>query len=64
MMAVGGHISGMMKKPKIRPQVSWALVRRAAAYGRPYAGKIALMAGADPCHHAAEPSFRLCSRAT
>jgi ATP-binding cassette subfamily B protein len=26
-----------------RPQVSWALVRRAAAYGRPYAGKIALM---------------------
>jgi ATP-binding cassette, subfamily B, bacterial len=26
-----------------RPQVSWALVRRAAAYGRPYAGKIAIM---------------------
>jgi ATP-binding cassette, subfamily B, bacterial len=26
-----------------RPQVSRALVRRAAAYGRPYAGKIALM---------------------
>jgi ATP-binding cassette subfamily B protein len=26
-----------------RPQVSWALVRRASAYGRPYAGKIALM---------------------
>ena len=26
-----------------RPQVSWRLVRRAAAYGRPYAGKIALM---------------------
>ena len=26
-----------------RPQVSWALVRRAAAYGRPYAGKIASM---------------------
>ena len=26
-----------------RPQVSWGLVRRAAAYGRPYAGKIALM---------------------
>jgi len=26
-----------------RPQVSWALVQRAAAYGRPYAGKIALM---------------------
>lgn len=28
-----------------RPQVGWALVRRAAAYGRPYAGKIALMLG-------------------
>ena len=26
-----------------RPQVSWALVQHAAAYGRPYAGKIALM---------------------
>ena len=28
-----------------RPQVSWTLVRRAAAYGRPYAGRIALMLG-------------------
>lgn len=28
-----------------RPMVSWTLVRRAAAYGRPYAGKIAVMLG-------------------
>jgi len=28
-----------------RPQVSWALIRRAAAYGRPYAVRIAIMLG-------------------
>jgi ATP-binding cassette subfamily B protein len=28
-----------------RPAVSWALVRRAAVYGRPYAGRIAVMLG-------------------
>jgi len=29
-----------------RPEVSWALIRRAAAYGRPYAGGILVMLGA------------------
>jgi ATP-binding cassette subfamily B protein len=32
-----------------RPEVSWALIRRAAAYGRPYAAGIAVMLGAILC---------------
>ena len=37
MTAVGGHLLRYDEKQD-RPEISWALIRRAIAYGRPYLG--------------------------